>query len=64
MADRRGLAALAVSVLVVPATIALTDRHLAAGPTALVFCTLAATLAVSALALQPFLAALGGQRLR
>ena len=64
MADRRRLTALAVPVLVVPAAIALTDRHLAAGPTALVVSTLAATLAVSALTLQPFLAALGGQRLR
>ncbi len=64
MADRRRLVALAVPVLVVPAAIALTDAHLAAGPTALVVSTLAATLAVSALALQPFLAARGGRRLR
>ena len=64
VADQRLLAALAAPVLVVPAAIALTDRHLAAGPTALVVSTLAATLAVSALALQPFLAALGGRRLR
>ena len=64
MADRHRLAALAVPVLVVPAAIALTDAHLAAGPTALVVSTFAATLAVSALALQPFLAALGGRRLR
>ena len=64
MADRRRLAALAVLVLVVPAAIALTDAHLAAGPTALVVSTLAATLAVSALAVQPFLVALGGQLLR
>ena len=47
-----------------PAAIALTDAHLAAGPTALVISTLAATLAVSALALQPLLAALGRVRLR
>ena len=64
MADRRRLAVLAVPVLVVPATIALSDSHLAAGPAALVVSTLAATLAVSALALQPFLAALGSVRLR
>ena len=64
MADRRRLAALGLPVLVVPAAIALTDAHLAAGPAALVVSTLAATLAVSALALQPFLAALGGRRLR
>ncbi len=64
MTDRRRVAALAVPVLVVPAAIALTDGHLAAGPTALVVSTLAATLAVSALAVQPFLAAIGGRRLR
>src|SRR3712207_2738182 len=64
MADRRRVAALAVPVVVVPAAIALTDAHLAAAPTALVISTLAASLAVSALALQPFLAALGGVRLR
>ena len=64
MTDRRRLAPLAVAVSVVPAVIALTDGHLATGPTALVVSTLAATLAVSALALQPFLAALGGRRLR
>jgi predicted ferric reductase len=63
MADRRRLAALALPVLVVPAAIALTDAHLAAGPVALVISTLAATLAVSALAVQPFLAALEGVRL-
>ena len=63
MADRRRLRALAVPVLVVPAAIAVTDAHLAAGPTALVISTLAATLAVSALAVQPFLAALGSVRL-
>ena len=39
-------------------------RHLDTGPAALVVSTLAATLAVSALALQPFLAALSGRRLR
>lgn len=64
MADRQRLAALAVPILIVPAAIALTDAHLAAGPTALVISTLAATLAVSALALQPFLAAAGNLRLR
>ena len=68
MADRRRLGtlalALAVAVAVVPAAIALGDGHLAMGPTALVVSTLAAALAVSALALQPFLAALGGRRLR
>ena len=64
MADRRCAAAFAVPILVVPSAIALTDAHLAAGPTALVVSTLAATLAVSALALQPFLAAFGGRRVR
>lgn len=65
MADRRArLAALALPVFVVPPAIAVTDAHLAAGPPALVFSTLAATLAVSALALQPFLAALAPVRLR
>ncbi|CAA9488453.1 MAG: hypothetical protein AVDCRST_MAG65-1879 [uncultured Solirubrobacteraceae bacterium] len=63
MTEWRRLTALPVAVLVVPATIAMTDGHLAEGPTALVISTLAATLAVSALALQPFLAALGGRRL-
>jgi predicted ferric reductase len=63
MADRR-LAALAPAVIVVPAAIALTDAHLAAGPAALVISTVAATLAVSALAIQPLLAALAGARLR
>ncbi len=64
MADRRRLAAAASLVLLIPAAIALADGHLATGPTALVVSTLAATLAVSALALQPFLAGLGGRRLR
>jgi predicted ferric reductase len=64
MADRRRLATLAVAISIVPVVIALTDGHLAAGPTALVVSTLAATLAVSALALQPLLAALGGRHLR
>ena len=64
MADRRRLAALTVAVLVIPAAIALTDAHLETGPAALVVSTLAATLAVSALALQPFLAALANVRLR
>ena len=66
MADRRSAAALPVvaAVVAVPAVIALADGHLATGPAALVVSTLAATLAVSALAVQPFLAALGGWRLR
>ena len=64
MGERRRVALLAVLVLVVPAAIALTDAHLAAGPAALVVSTLAATLAVSALALQPLLAAAGDRRLR
>jgi len=45
----------------VPVTIALTDRHLAAAPAALVLSTAAAALAVPALALQPLLA--GGHRI-
>jgi predicted ferric reductase len=61
MADAPRLAALAVAVAAVPSAIALTDGHLATGPAALVVSTLAATLAVSALALQPFLAARDGR---
>jgi predicted ferric reductase len=64
MADQRRLAVLTVGVLAVPAAIALTDAHLATGPASLVISTLAATLAVSALALQPLLAALLNVRLR
>jgi len=64
MADRRRAAVVAVPVLVIPATIAVTDAHLATGPAALVVSTLAATVAVSALALQPVLAAAGARRLR
>jgi predicted ferric reductase len=64
MADSRRRAAFAAPVLAVPAVLALTEDHLAAGPAALVLSTLAAALAVSGLALQPFLAAFGGVRLR
>jgi predicted ferric reductase len=64
MAEQRRLAALAVPVFALPAGIALTDAHLEAAPAALVLSTLAATLAVSALALQPLLVALSGVKLR
>lgn len=47
-----------VAILIaVPLALALTDAHLAAGPPALVVSTAAGALAVSALALQPLLAA-------
>jgi len=45
------------AVVAVPVVLALTDGHLASGPTALVVSTAAAALAVPALALQPLLAA-------
>ena len=58
MADGRtlGLGAAAGAVVAVPVTLALTDRHLAGASAALVLSTLAGTLAVSAVAVQPLLA--------
>ena len=59
MAERRRAAVLAavIAVAAVPAALALTDRHLAGASVALVVSTTAGALAVSALALQPLLAA-------
>ncbi|MCA1700263.1 MAG: hypothetical protein LC790_15725 [Actinobacteria bacterium] len=60
---RRLASATAVAALaVLPVVLALTDFHLSAAPPALVLSTGAAALAVSALALQPFLAARAGAR--
>ncbi|MDP2709622.1 MAG: hypothetical protein Q8O56_00265 [Solirubrobacteraceae bacterium] len=61
MADRRALAlgaavAAVVAIVALPATLALTDDHLAGASVALVLSTVAGALAVSALALQPLLA--------
>ena len=53
---RRALLVTAVPVVAVPVLLALTDRHLAAGPASLVISTAAGSLALSALALQPVLA--------
>ncbi len=63
MAERRraALVAAAVAVALVPAAVAVTDRHLSAAPAALVISTAAAALAVPALTLQPLLA--GGNRI-
>ena len=54
---RRGLLAGLATVAVLPLALALTDVHLAPGPPALVISTVAGTLAVSALVLQPLLVA-------
>jgi predicted ferric reductase len=59
---RRLLVSAAVVLVPLPTVLALTDAHLAAAPAALVVSTAAAALAVSALAVQPLLAA--GGRLR
>ena len=60
---RRLASATAVAALAtLPVALALTDFHLSAAPAALVFSTAAGALAVSALALQPFLAARAGAR--
>jgi predicted ferric reductase len=56
---RGALLAGAAAVVAVPLALALSDRHLRGVPAALVVSTAAAALAVSALALQPFLAATG-----
>ncbi len=58
MADPRALAlgAAALAVVAVPAVMALTDAHLARASAALTVSTIAGTLAVSALAVQPLLA--------
>lgn len=58
VADRRTilLGTGALAVVAVPLTLALTDRHLAGASAALVLSTIAGTLAVSALAVQPLLA--------
>jgi predicted ferric reductase len=58
LASATSLAALAA----LPLVLALTDFHLSAAPAALVLSTAAGALAVSALALQPFLAARAGAR--
>ncbi len=58
LASATALAALAV----LPVVLALTDFHLSAAPPALVLSTGTGALAVSALALQPFLAARAGAR--
>ncbi len=58
MAERRTLALAGAALLVaaVPVTLALTDRHLAGASAALVVSTVAGSLAVAALAVQPLLA--------
>jgi len=58
MADLRaiGLVAAAGTVVAVPLSLALSDRHLADASTALILSTVAGTLAASALAMQPLLA--------
>lgn len=58
---RLAVGAVVVLACAVPVTLAVTDRHLAAAPAALVFSTAAAALAVPALAVQPLLA--GGHRI-
>lgn len=60
---RRLASAVALAALAaLPLVLALTDFHLSAAPAALVLSTAAGALAVSALALQPFLAARAGAR--
>jgi len=58
MADLRaiGLVAAAGTVVALPLSLALSDRHLADASTALILSTVAGTLAASALAMQPLLA--------
>lgn len=55
MASRAAVALVALAVIVVPAALALSSRHLGDGPALLVLSTTAGALAVSALALQPLL---------
>jgi predicted ferric reductase len=58
----RLLLAAAAVLLALPLGVAITDAHLAGAPAALVISTVAAALAVSALALQPLLAGVGRLR--
>jgi hypothetical protein len=55
MADSRRRTAFAAPVLAVPAVLALTEDHLAAGPAALVLSTVAAALAVYGMSILLFL---------